>query len=348
MKPAKKAVAKKTATKKAATKKAAAKKPVAKKPAAKKSRAPAAFRIDLSQFPPESVVTSERSLCVACVWQIFTRAMRLAPKTALAEIKRYTPSFEELTSAEAVRPFFVAHDKQPCPYCGSPVKWHARIETHRIESGKATDTLRRNLVKSLLTSDDQFVVLEQKATQQHAFFEWLEKISANLDLNDPAWLRDVSLHYLSRKEPKVNWQAEFAGVHSMRRSRRLGPEQEAALKAPMKLWEVENGRLFLAPMLFDELLLVQYLVSRSQLAGGLTLERRYTLPELWHRLRHSGYLRSIGVQANNPSDALEQMLGHLSGGEASARYYYIVDRREHLERVKALQTEKPRARAAGK
>ena len=32
-------------------------------------------------------------------------------------------------------------------------------------------------------------------------------------------------------------------------------------------------------MLFDELLLVQYLVSRSQLAGGLTLERRYTLPE---------------------------------------------------------------------
>ena len=327
-------------------KKASAKKSVAKK----KTRVPAIFQVDLSAFPAESVISTERWLCVACVWQIFTKAMSLAPKTALAEIKRYTPSFEELTSAEPVRPFFAAQDqvKAPCPFCGSPAKWHARIATHRIESGKATDTLRRNLVKSLLTSDDQFVVLEQKATQQHAFFEWLEKISANLDLNDPAWLRDVSLHYLSRKEPKVNWQAEFAGVHSMRRSRRLGPEQEAALKAPMKLWEVENGRLFLAPMLFDELLLVQYLVSRSQLAGGLTLERRYTLPELWHRLRHSGYLRSIGVQANNPSDALEQMLGHLSGGEASARYYYIVDRREHLRKVKALQTEKPRVRSAGR
>ena len=128
------------------------------------------------------------------------------------------------------------------------------------------------------------MVLEQKATQQHAFFEWLEKISVNLDLEDPAWLRDVSLHYLSRKEPKVNWQAEFAGVHSIRRSRRLGPDQEAAAKS----WEVENGRLYLAPMLFDELLLVQYLVSRSQLAGGLTLERRYTLPELWHRLAAFG------------------------------------------------------------
>jgi hypothetical protein len=325
-KPAKKATAKKTAAK-------------------KKTRAPAVFQVDLSAFPAESVISTERWLCVACVWQIFTKAMSLTPKTALAEIKRYTPSFEELTSAQPVRPFFAAQDqdKAPCPYCGSPAKWHARIATHRIESGKATDTLRRTLVKSLPKSDDQFVVLEQKATQQHAFFEWLEKIGANLDLDDPAWLRDVSLHYLGRKEPKVNWNAEFAGVHSIRRSRRLGLEEESA-----PAWQVEGGRLFLTPMLFDELLLVQYLVSRSQLAGGLTLERRYTLPELWHRLRHSGYLRSIGVQANNPSDALEQMLAHLSGGEASARYYYIVDRREHLQKVKVLQTENPRARAAGR
>jgi hypothetical protein len=326
--------------KKAAVKKAIRRKPKANKPIAKKR---AQFHIDLSSFPPESVTSSHRWLCVACVWQIFTQALKLTPKTALAEIKRYTPSFEELTSPEAGRPFFAAAQKQACPYCGSPAKWHARIETNRIESGKATDVLRRNLVKSLPKADDQFVVLEQKATQQHAFFEWLEKIGAQLDLENPAWLRDVSLHYLGRKEPKVNWQAVFADIHSIRRSRRLSPEE-----SPLKTWEAEQGRLFLSPMLFDELLLVQYLVSRSQLAGGLTLERRYTLPELWHRLRHSGYLRSIGVQANNPSDALEQMLTHLSGGEASARYYYIVDRRELLEKVKALENEKPRARAAGR
>jgi hypothetical protein len=343
VKPAKKAVTRKTAAKKPASKK-----PSVKKPAAKKIRLPAVFQVDLSAFPTESITSSERSLCVACVWQIFTRAMSLAPKTALAEMKRYTPSLEELTSAETVRPFFptpekAAQEKHPCPYCGSPAKWQARIETHRIESGKATDVLRRNLVKSLPKSDDQFVVLEQKATQQHAFFEWLEKISEHLDLDNPVWLRDVSLHYLSRKEPKVNWAAEFVGVHSIRRSRRLGPDQDA----PAKAWQVEFGRLFLAPMLFDELLLVQYLVSRSQLAGGLTLERRYTLPELWHRLRHSGYLRSIGVQAGNPSDALEQILAHLSGGEASVRYYYIVDRRELLQSVKSLEKEKPRMHAAG-
>jgi hypothetical protein len=348
-KPVPKAI-KKAVAKKALAKKTAAKKPSPKKNVPKpKARVPAVFRVDLSSFPPESVISSDRSLCVACVWEIFTRAMSLPPKTALSEMKRYTPTIEELTAEEAVRPFFVslkkvAQEKQPCPYCGSPAKWQARIQTHRIESGKATDVLRRNLVKALPKSNDQFVVLEQKATQEHAFFEWLEKISVNLNLDDPVWLRDVSLHYLSRKEPKVNWKAEFAGVHSIRRSRRLGTEQ----KPSVQTWEVENERLFLAPMFFDELLLVQYLVSRSQLAGGLTLERRYTLPELWHRLRHSGYLRSIDVHANNPSDALEQMLAHLSGGEASARYYYIVDRRELLDRVKALETEQPRIHATSR
>jgi len=340
-----KRVVKKAIAKKSLPKKPTPRKPTAKKPMAKR----AAFRVDLSAFPAETVQSSDRFLCVACVWQIFTRAMSLAPKTALGEIKRYRPSFEELTSAGAARPFFDSHvfdadGKQPCPYCGSAAKWHARIQTHRIESGKATDVLRRNLVKSLPTSSDQFVVLEQKATQQHAFFEWLEKIGAQLDLENPEWLRDVSLHYLGRKEPKVDWHAEFAGVHAIRRSRRLTSGEEAASKQ----WEVEQGRMFLAPMLFDELLAVQYLLSRSQLAGGLTLERRYTLPELWHRLRHSGYLRFIGVNADNPSDALEQMLAHLSGGEASARYYYIVDRRELLEKAKALETEKPRAGPAGR
>ena len=63
----------------------------------------------------------------------------------------------------------------------------------------------------------------------------------------------------------MDWNAEFQRIHTLRRSRRL---EEG--------WEVDSGRLFLAPVLFDELLLVQYLLSRSHRAGGMTLERRYT------------------------------------------------------------------------
>jgi hypothetical protein len=87
---------------------------------------------------------------------------------------------------------------------------------------------------------------------------------------------------------------------------------------------------------------VQYLLSRSHRAGGLTLERRYTLPELWRRLRNSGYLRIVGVAAGNPSDALEQLLNYLSGGDASVRFYYIVDRRAYLETAKLLSAAKPK------
>jgi hypothetical protein len=95
--------------------------------------------------------------------------------------------------------------------------------------------------------------------------------------------------------------------------------------------------LFLAPLLFDELLLVQYLVSRAHRAGGLTLEGRYTLPELFARLRNSGYLRSVGVETHNPSDAFEQLVTHLGGGDTSLRFYYIVDRRDLLQQIKALE-----------
>lgn len=287
--------------------------------------------LDLSKFPPESIGRAERWVCLACIWEVFTRHMGLAPKTALAEIKRYTPTLEELQAAVLARPFFLEPSRGSCPYCGSPAKWLARLSIHRIESGKATDALRRELVKKLPKTGHQFVVLEEKATQQHAFFGWLEKISEQLDLEDPAWLHEVSRHYLSRKEPKVDWLEHFEQVHSVRRSRRLEDG-----------WEVDNQRLFLAPLLFDELLLVQYLVSRSHVAGGLTFEGRYTLPELFARLRNAGYLRAVGVSAGNPSDALENLLVHLSGGEAALRYYYIVDRRELLETSKLL--EKARAK----
>ena len=299
------------------------------KPVKKRKAAHEIETLDLSGFPPEAVTRQEKHLCLACVLDAFLRHMGLGPKTAYSEIRRYAPSVAELTTATMTRPYFIATEPDDrCPYCGSASKWHAKLPIYRIESGKATDAPRRELVKSL--KGDQFVVLEEKATQQHAFFEWLEKISEEINLDDPRWLKDVSRHYLGRKEPKVDWQAELQQVYAIRRSRRI----ESG-------WEVDHGRLFLAPVLFDELLLVQYLISRSHRAGGLTLEGRYTLQELFHRLRGSGYLRAIGVQAQNPSDAFEQLLAYLSGGEASLKFYYIVDRRDLLEHANAIKGHRP-------
>src|SRR5437899_3991754 len=174
--------------------------------------------LDLSAFPPESITVVERWICLACVLDVFTRHLHLAPRTAHLEVKRYTPSIRELYAVTPMRPWFANQPPQNfCPYCGSAPKWHTRLVVYRIESGKATDGLRRELVKSLPQSDNQFAVVEEKATQQLAFFEWLDKISTGLDLENPAWLGEVSLHYLSRKEPKTDWKGQFDQIHSIRR-----------------------------------------------------------------------------------------------------------------------------------
>ena len=138
------------------------------------------------------------------------------------------------------------------------------------------------------------------------------------------------MQFLSRKEPKTDWRSAFEQTRSIRRSRRLEGS-----------WEVDRGRLFLVPHLFDELLLVQYLISRSHRAGGLTLEGRYTLPELIIRLRNSGYLRAVDVAAKNADDALEQLVSYLGGGENPVKFYHILDRRDLLSKVKNLKLATP-------
>jgi len=302
------------------------KKSHAKKPAAAKPKSAIKIRpLDLSAFPAESIKFLERWICLACVSDIFTHHLKLAPRTARLEIKRYMPSISELCASTVTRPWFIGPAQNLCPYCGSASKWLTELPVYRIEGGKATDALRRELFKSLPLSENQVAVLEEKATQQHAFFEWLNKISTGLDLDNIVWLREISRHYLSRKEPKTDWQAIFDEIHAIRRSRRLENG-----------WEVDNRRLFLAPTLFDELLLVQYLVSRSHKAGGLTLEGRYTLPELFARLRNAGYLRAFDIQIQNPADALEQLVIHLGGGDAAIKFYYVVDRRNFLQKLKNL------------
>src|SRR3569832_1063245 len=103
--------------------------------------------LDLTDFPPGTVTEYTTLVCLACIFDIFTKQIGLAPRSAYTEIKRYSPTVEELTSRKAVRPFFDSEEKHPrCPYCNAAKRWHARLDTHCIEGGKTTDTLRRKLV----------------------------------------------------------------------------------------------------------------------------------------------------------------------------------------------------------
>jgi hypothetical protein len=282
--------------------------------------------IDLGGFPPGALSTHTRLVCLACIFDLFTEQLGLAPRTAYSEIKRYAPTANELTAQEAARPYFDSEEKRPrCPYCDAAKKWHARLTLHRIEGSKLTDAPRRALVKSLPKSDEQFQISDAKSTRRAVFFEWLEAAGRALDFSDDAWLITATRALLERLEPKTDWAETFEGVRAVRRSQRLAQG-----------WERDGSRLFLSPALYGDALLTQYFLSRSHAHGGVTLEGRLTLNELVRRLRYTGYLEARGVTGQDQFEVLEKLIDTLAGGDEPVKLHYILDRRDFLEQVKTV------------
>ncbi len=282
--------------------------------------------VDFSEFPPGTVTTHERSVCLACIFDLFTKQLGLAPRTAYSEVKRHTPTVEELTAHAPARPYFDSRERHPrCPYCDAAKTRHARFTLHRVEGSKATDAPRRALSKSLPKSDDQFLIFDTKSTRRAVFFQWLDSTGRSLDFADEGWLISVTRAYLERAELKTDWGEAFDGVRAVRRSQRL---EEG--------WERDGARLFLAPRLYSDALLVQYLVSRSHAHGGVTLEGRLTLPELVRRLRHTGQLDARGITERDQFEVLEKLIEDLTGGDAPAKLHFILDRRDFLDKVKTV------------
>jgi hypothetical protein len=302
------------------------------KPRAKGKRARPANRqtsrtkeLDFSSFPPGTVTEFTTLVCLACIFDIFTRQLGMAPRKAYSEIKNYSPTIEELTSRSAVRPFFDSEEKNPrCPFCDATKRWHARLDTFCIEGIKAADAARRTFIKRLPKKDEQFRIVDVKSDRRATFFEWLDTLRIRLDLTDNNWLLDASRAFLERRDPKTDWAGVFDQVRSVRRSTRLADG-----------WESVGTRLFLAPSLYNEILLIQYLLSRSHEHGGRTLEGRLTLLELIRRLRYGGYLEAHGITEKDQFEILEKMVDELSG-KGSVRLYYVVDRRDFLEKTKSV------------
>lgn len=283
------------------------------------------FELDFSEFPPGTVTEYTTLVCLACIFDIFTKQLGLAPRSAYSEIKRYAPSIEELTARKAVRPFFDSNDKHPrCPYCDAAKRWHARLDTFSIEGGKTTDAPRRALFKVLQKKSERFQLTELKTDRRAAFFDWLDTQRISLDFDKPEWLLQSARAFLERREPKTDWSEVFENLRTVRPSSRISEG-----------WEVDGNRLFLAPDLYNELLLVQYLVSRSQEHGGRTLEGRLTLMDLIHRIRRGGYLNSHGITTTDQFEILDKMVDEVAG-TGNLKLYFVVDRKEFLEKVKTV------------
>lgn len=282
--------------------------------------------IDLSEFPAGALTSHARLVCLACIFDLFTKQLGLAPRTAFSEIKRHAPSTQELTSDQPARPYFDSDEKHPrCPHCDAAKRWHARFTLHRIEGSKLTDAPRRALAKSLLKADEQFQISEEKSTRRAVFFQWLDALGRRLDFAGEGWLLEATRAYLERAEPKTDWAEAFAGLRSVRRSQRLAEG-----------WERDGARLFLSPTLYGDALLVQYLVSRAHAHGGVTLEGRLTFQELVRRLRQIGYLDARQITERDQTDVLEKLIELLTGGDETLKLHYVLDRRDFLDKVKTV------------
>jgi hypothetical protein len=104
-------------------------------------------------------------------------------------------------------------------------------------------------------------------------------------------------------------------------------------------WRYENGWIYITPSLYGDILMVQHLLSRSHMHGGLTFEGRLTLQELMKRLRRIGYFEAKGINASDPFEAFEQAIaGIVDSGPAAV--YYAVDRSDYLEKLKSVYYKK--------
>jgi len=279
---------------------------------------------DWNAVPRGFVRTYYQSVCLGCVFHTYTKQLGLSPRTAFAEARRYEPTAAELTSAHPVRPFFAAALSR-CPYCDAAKRSHATFTTRRIEGGPATDATRRALVKSLPDNGGRFQVHEEKSTTTAVFFEWLDWLGRTLDLEGEDWLDTAAVRWLERRAPQEGWESAFAQIRAVRPSAQRDNG-----------WEIAEGNLYLAPILYNEVLVVQYFVSRSHKAGGRTYQGRLTMIELMRRLRRVGYLQAIGADEHEQEDLLDKLIEHFTGGEAPVKLHYIVDRSDFLAKLKSV------------
>ncbi|HZJ43130.1 MAG TPA: hypothetical protein VFD63_05125 [Pyrinomonadaceae bacterium] len=154
----------------------------------------------------------------------------------------------------------------------------------------------------------------------------MDTLRISVDLADSQWLLETTRALLARQEPKTNWEEIFEGVRTIRPSARIAEG-----------WQRDGTRLFLAPGIYNEVLLVQYLLSRSHEHGGRTLEGRLTLMELIKRFRRSGYFEKHQIAVTDQFEVLEKLIDEVAGS-GNLKLYYVVDRREFMEKVKAVYT----------
>ncbi|HXG63680.1 MAG TPA: hypothetical protein VNO70_01145, partial [Blastocatellia bacterium] len=275
------------------------------------------------EIPAQLLTERPVRVCLKCGFDIMTKQLGLAPRTAYSEMKKFVPEATAFRS-EPQRPLFWSEEARvPCPYCNAAKRWVATVRGVEIAAHQDIAKLTKKLLADVKKKPDQFTIVKDTRSPVQVFADWLERLSQQLDFTDETWLREAAIEYLRRREPLADW-TDIENVERIFLSR---PLEEG--------WERNGNRLYLSPVLYGDVLVTQYMLGRTHLHGALTFEGRLTPFEFFHRLRRLGYLEKRGIEADDPSSALEGAIARLAA-EGDIKPIFIIDRSEYLDQLKAI------------
>ena len=286
--------------------------------------------INFEAIPRSAVSNTTLKICLKCAFDVFTKQLKLAPRTAYSELKKHSPEEVDITGAATSRPhFFGEPGLDHCPYCNGTKRWFAEFHVTRIDAHSSFEKERKKLWSALKKQPDRYALWSPERTQMQIFSEWLERLNRSLSFEDDHWLLESAISHIKRSAPSNDWDTVLAaGVRRVQLSRQVEDS-----------WRYEDGWLYVSPALYGDVIMVQHLISRSHQHGGRTFEGRLTFQELIRRLRRIGYFEAKGIKASEPYEEFEQAVGKLVDSGPAA-VYYAVDRRNYLDKLKSIYDKK--------
>jgi hypothetical protein len=286
--------------------------------------------ISFDSIPRSAISNTTLKICLKCAFDVFTKQLKLTPRTAYSELKKHVPEEVDITGAATSRPhFFGETGVDHCPYCNGTKRWFAEFHVTRIDAHSSFEKERKKLWSALKKEPDRYALWSPERTQMQIFSEWLERLNRSLRFDDDQWLLEAAVSHIKRSAPSNDWDTVLAtGVRRVQLSRQVEDT-----------WRYEDGWLYVSPALYGDVIMVQHLISRSHQHGGRTFEGRLTFQELIRRLRRIGYFTAKEITATEPYEEFEQAIGKLVDSGPAA-VYYAVDRKDYLDKLKSVYEKK--------
>lgn len=286
--------------------------------------------ISFDTIPSSAVSKTTLKICLKCAFDVFTKQLKLTPRTAYSELKKHVPEEADITGSATSRPhFFGEPGVDHCPYCNGTKRWFAEFHAIRIDAHPSFEKERKKLWIALKKQPDRYALWSLKRTQMQIFSEWLERLNRSVKFQDDQWLLEAAVWHIKRSAPSHDWDTLLsAGVRRVQLARQAE-----------ETWRYQDGWLYISPALYGDVIMVQQLISRSHQHGGRTFEGRLTFQELIRRLRRIGYFEAKKIDANDQYEAYEQAIAALVDSGPSA-VYYAVDRKDYLDKLKSVYEKK--------